>query len=81
MAFQEDMNDNPPTLPMVDLEEEDTMVESTELIGVDLEEADSDQGEYESEDGNDDDIEDQYQYYDKDEDDNEENLWTKVASC
>ena len=74
MAFQEEQNDNPRTLSMVDLEEEDTMVESTELIGVDLEEADSDQGEYESEDGNDDDIEDQYQYYDKDEDDNEENL-------
>jgi len=48
MAFQEDIDDNPPTLSMVDLKEDDTMVESTELIDVDLEEADSEQDEYES---------------------------------
>jgi len=40
MAFQEDTNDNSLTLSMVDLEEEDAMVVSNELIEVDLEDTD-----------------------------------------
>ena len=76
MAFQEDMNDNPPTLSMVDLEEEDAMVVSNELIEVDLEDTDLEQDEYESEDDDEDedDNEDRCQYSDEDEYNNEEDF-------
>jgi len=74
MAFQENMNDNPPTLSIVDLEDEDIMVEYNELMEVDLEEANSEQNDDESEDEDEDedDNEDQYQYFDEDEDDNKD---------
>jgi len=72
MAFQDDINDNRPILSTVDLEEEGTRVMSNELLEVDLEDADLEQDEYESKDGDEDDNEDQYQYYDEDENDNED---------
>jgi len=74
MAFLEDMNDNPPTLSIVELKDEDTLVDYNELIEIDLKEANSEQDEYKNANDNDDYNEDQYQYYDEDEDDNEEDL-------
>ena len=38
MAFQEDLNDNPPTLFVVDLEDEETLIEYNELMEIDVEE-------------------------------------------
>ena len=32
MAFQEDLNDNPPTLSTVDLEDKETLIEYNELM-------------------------------------------------
>ena len=78
VAFQEDVNDNPPALSEVDLEEEGGEYEGIidEVVGegfeVDPEEGECDQDEDESEDeveGAEKD-EDQYQYGDEDEDEN-----------
>ena len=74
MAFQEDVNDNPPTLYVVDLEDEETMIEHDELMERDHEEGDSSQDGDENEAKDENENEDQYLYddEDKDEDDNGE---------
>jgi len=66
MALQEDLNDNPPNLCIVDLEDKDIVVEYNELMEVDLKEADFGEDEDESED------EEHYQYYEENKDNNED---------
>ena len=62
MAFQEDVNDNPPTLYVVDLEDEETMIEYDELLEGDHEEGESSQDGDEGEDEDENENEDQYMY-------------------
>jgi len=49
IAFQEDLNDNPPTLSTIDLDDEDTLIEYNELMEVDVKDVQSGQDEDESE--------------------------------
>ena len=67
MVFQEDLNDNPPTLSMVDLEDEETMIEYDELLEGDHEEGESSQDGDESEDEDENENEHQYPYDDENE--------------
>jgi len=75
IAFQEDLNDNPPTLSTVDLEDEETLIEYNELMEVDVEEVDSgeDEDESEEEDEDEEDHEQQYEYDDEEDEDDDNN--------
>ena len=78
MAFQENLNDNLPTLSTVDLEDEETLIEYNELMEVDVEEVNSGQADDESEEDDENidshEVEDQYDDEDEDEDNNREDL-------
>ena len=58
MAFQEDSNDNPPSLSVIELDDEDILIEYNELMEVDTEEDESSKVGDGTED--EDEIEDQY---------------------
>jgi len=76
IAFQEDLNDNPPTLSTIDLDDEDTLIEYNELMEVDVKDVQSGQDEDESEEEVEDeeDLEEEDQYDDEDKDNDGEDL-------